>query len=169
MFKQQLNKVKAFVFDVDGVLTNSDVLVLNNGEFARTMSTRDGFALMLAKKKGYHVCIITAGTSNAILNRMENLGINDVHITVRDKVAVLTKFMEDNGLSADEVLYMGDDLPDYKAIQVAGVRTCPLDAVDQIKALCHYISDIAGGKGCVRDVIEQTMRLQKSWPLDGNY
>ncbi|MCH7535523.1 MAG: HAD hydrolase-like protein [Bacteroidetes bacterium] len=169
VFKQKLNNVKAFVLDVDGVLTNGDVLILNNGEFARTMSTRDGFAMMLAKKKGYEICVITAGQSEAVRDRMERLGVTDVHIDVTNKVEVLKNFIRDKELDAEQVLYMGDDLPDYRAIQIAGVKTCPADAAEDIKALCDYISDMKGGQGCVRDVIEQTLRLHGNWPIDGNY
>jgi len=158
--------VKAFVLDVDGVLTDNTVLVLENNELARKMSIRDGYALQLAVKKGYHICIISGGSSDAVRVRLEKLGVMDVFMNKRDKKEVLLQFVQSLQLKWEEVLYMGDDIPDFEVMQMAGLACCPADAVPEIKQVSHYISPYNGGEGCVRDVIEKTLKLNGHWNAD---
>lgn len=159
----EIKKVKLFVFDIDGVLTNGSLLVLETGEMARNMSVKDGYALQLAVKKGYKILVISGADSPAAKLRLEKLGIKDVFLKTLDKAAVLSKFMSKNKLAKEEVLYMGDDMPDIKPMQLSGIPCCPEDAVPQVKAISKYISRYKGGNGCVRDVIEKTLTLNGQW------
>ncbi len=162
-FKQLLNKVNTFIFDVDGVLTDGTVLLMPNGEQVRNMNIKDGYALQLAIKKGYRVAIISGGKSEEVRTRMLGLGIQDVYLGVSYKLEKFEEYLLHNELTAEQVLYMGDDLPDYEVMSKAGVAVCPSDAAPEIASICSYISHKKGGEGCVRDVIEQTMRLQNKW------
>ncbi len=164
LFKTRLNRVKAFFLDVDGVLTDGSLLVMTDGELLRSMNIKDGFALKLAVQKGYHVIVISGGHSKGVEIRLQNLGIRDVYISVQDKLEIFEQCCSRYQLSKEQTLYMGDDLPDLEVIQLAGIAACPSDAVHQIKSLCQYISPYGGGRGCVRDVIEQTLTLQGHWP-----
>ena len=162
-FKELLSGVKAFVFDVDGVMTDGMLVVLQD-ELHRMMNIRDGYALHAASTAGYPICIISGGKSESVRTRLNNLGITEVHLGVKDKTVVLNQFLTAHGLSSAEILYMGDDLPDLDVMRLVGVRCCPADAAPEIRAISLYISPIAGGRGCVRDVIEQVMRLHGNWP-----
>jgi len=158
--------ITCFVFDVDGVLTDGNLLVLPNGVMARTMNIKDGYALQLAVKKGYQVVIISGGNSPEVQNRLEKLGIKEVWMQVENKQAVLEKFMINHQLSKTALLYMGDDIPDLKVMPMAGLPCCPADAVQEIKEMATYISPLKGGGGCVRDVIEKVMKLRGDWGED---
>jgi len=162
-YKTLLSNVKAFAFDVDGVMTDG-MLYLMEGEQYRTMNIRDGYAIVAALEAGYRIFVISGGNSESVRTRLNGLGVEDVFLGVKNKVEVLTELMRKYEISREELLYMGDDLPDYEVIQHAGLRTCPDDASPEIKQLSNYISPIAGGKGCVRDVIEQVMRSRMDWP-----
>ncbi|MFM2134759.1 MAG: hypothetical protein RL021_159 [Bacteroidota bacterium] len=162
-YKQLLNDVKAFAFDVDGVMTDSSLIVLS-GELHRIMNIRDGYALHEAVKAGYPVIVISGGHSESVRERLSKLGVQEIHLGVKDKTSTLKEVLGKQGLNMESVAYMGDDLPDYEVIRLAGLRACPQDAVPEIKALCHYVSPVPGGKGCVRDLIEQVMRVQGKWP-----
>lgn len=162
----QLKKVKAFVFDVDGVLTNGEVLVTEEGEQLRSFYIKDGYALQLAVKQGYPIAIITGGKSLGVKLRLEGLGIKDVFIDASNKTGVLEQWMQKNNIQAESVLYMGDDIPDILVIGIVCFASCPADAVEDIKAISHYISPIKGGKGAVRDIIEKVLRLQNKWNID---
>lgn len=162
-FKEELTKVKAFVFDVDGVLSTATQLLSPEGETVRTSNLKDGFALIYAIKIGIPVCIITGGNTIEVIRRCEKIGITNLYTGTLRKLPCLLDFLEKNNLNADEVMYMGDDLPDYPAMLTVGVPVCPSDAVPEIKAVSHYISDKKGGEGCVRDVIEQVLRAQGKW------
>lgn len=166
MIFDKLKKVKAFVFDVDGVMTDGRVLVHEDGQQLRTFHTRDGYALQLAVKRGYPICVITGGHSSSVIERMDYLGISDVFLGVKDKSKVLDKWLKKNGLSLDDVLYMGDDIPDLKDMSRVGVAACPANAVEEIRAVSAYISPMEGGRGAVRDVIEKVMKLQECWGDD---
>jgi len=155
--------ITTFVFDVDGVLTDGTLIVLPDGVMARRMNIKDGYALQLAVKKGYHVVVISGGNSAEVKDRLLKLGVKDVWMQVEDKAAVLQHFMQQNQLSPAQVLYMGDDIPDLKVMQVAGLPCCPADAVQEIKEISVYISHSKGGDGCARDVIEKTMKLRGNW------
>ncbi len=160
--------VKAFVLDVDGVLTNGNVLVLNDGQMARQMNIKDGYALQLAIKKGYQVLIISGGNDEAVKVRLQKLGITSIFMNVTNKRDVLLEFVTKESLTWPEILYMGDDIPDFATMQMAGLACCPADAVPEIKNISHYISPLEGGRGCVRDVIEKVLKLNEHWNDDGN-
>lgn len=162
-FKELLRDVKAFVFDIDGVLTDGSILVMEDGQMVRSMSTRDGYALQHAVKNGYTIGIISGGKSEAAKNRLLKLGIHDVYIGITDKLDSLKEFMHIHNLKYENILYMGDDMPDYEVMQKCGIPCCPKDSTQEIKELSVYISDKKGGEGCVRDVIEQVMKLHKKW------
>jgi 3-deoxy-D-manno-octulosonate 8-phosphate phosphatase (KDO 8-P phosphatase) len=162
-FKEELTKVKAFVFDVDGVLSAATQVLTQEGETVRTSNLKDGFALIYAIKMGYLICVITGGKTIDVLKRCEKIGIKDVYAGSLKKLPCLYHFLEKNNLKADEVMYMGDDLPDYPVMKMVGIPVCPKDAAVEIKAISHYISDKNGGEGCVREVLEQVMRAQGKW------
>ena len=173
-FKIDMNVLALFkpittlVFDVDGVLTDGTLLVLPGGVMARKMNIKDGYALQLAVKKGYHVVIISGGNSAEVQDRLNKLGVQDVFMQVTDKVAVLQNYLATHNINWKEVLYTGDDIPDVKVMNLAGVACCPVDAVQEIKNICHYISPVAGGFGCGRDIIEKVMKVQGNWNEDSN-
>ncbi len=162
-YKEKLAPIKAFVFDFDGVMTNGDVWVYGDGETVRCGNIKDGFAIQYAVKKGYIVAVISGATSKSIDNRMRMLGVEQIYTGCGDKIKTYEKFLADNGLKEEEVLCMGDDLPDYPLLQRVGVATCPADAAVEIKEIADYISLFPGGRGCVRDVVEQVLRLQGNW------
>ena len=162
-YKEILNRIKTFVFDVDGVFTDGSIHITESGEMLRIMSSRDGYAVQLAVKRGYRVVIITGGHSQGVFKRFQYLGLTDIFIGVKDKLSLLNEFFIENDLDKNESLYMGDDIPDLEVIQELALPACPADAVPEIKAVCKYISSKNGGKGAVRDVIEQTMKLQGTW------
>ena len=163
---EKFKTIKTFVFDVDGVLTDGTLLVLNDGQMARRMNIKDGYALQLAVKKGYRVVIISGGTSDAVRERLEKLGIKDCFLKVDNKKEKLMEYAEENLLIWDEILFMGDDIPDYVPMQLTGLPCCPADAATEIKQISHYISPIIGGSGCARDVIEKVLKLNGHWDLD---
>ena len=162
-FKEELSKVKAFVFDVDGVLASSRVILHPGHEMIRSMNIKDGYAIQYAVRKEYPVAIITGGNSDSVGKRFKNLGVTDIYLRSRNKMDDLHHFIAKREINKENILYMGDDLPDYLVMQEVGFPTCPSDAVEEIKSISTYISDKAGGEGCVRDVIEQVMRLQGRW------
>ena len=166
-FKELLPNVNSFIFDIDGVLSDGSVLVTEKGEQLRTMSTRDGQAITMALKKGYHIAIISGGSSKSVIHRFKYLGITDIFLEVSDKVETLHNYMAAKNIKVENVLYMGDDIPDYYAMQACGVAVCPKNAATEIKEISDYISDKDGGKGCVRDIIEQVMRCNGDWFTPG--
>lgn len=159
--------VKTFVFDVDGVLTDGTLQLLENGVLSRKMHIKDGYALQLAVKKGYHVAIISGGSSSQVEKRLHGLGITDIFLGVVDKKEKLEEYLSENELSPAHALYMGDDIPDYEAMKYVILRTCPNDASPEIKSICQYISPVNGGEGCVRDVIEKVLKLNGDWGGEG--
>jgi 3-deoxy-D-manno-octulosonate 8-phosphate phosphatase (KDO 8-P phosphatase) len=161
-----LKNITTFVFDVDGVLTNGTILIMPNGLMARQMNIKDGYALQLAVKKNYHVVIISGGNSEEVKERMQLLGVRDVYMRITDKKTCLEEYMLVNQLLREEVLFMGDDIPDYQVMQHAGVACCPTDAAQEILSISHYISPLKGGEGCARDVIEKVMKLRGNWQVD---
>ena len=162
-FKEELSKVKAFVFDVDGVLSNAKIYLHPGNDLMRSMNIKDGYAIQYAIRKGYPICIITGGNSQAVKQRFRTLGVSDIYMKSRNKMENLENFLAQNDFGAENILYMGDDIPDYLVMQEVGFPTCPSDAVEEIKSISKYISDKPGGEGCVRDVIEQVLRLQGKW------
>jgi 3-deoxy-D-manno-octulosonate 8-phosphate phosphatase (KDO 8-P phosphatase) len=155
--------INTFVFDVDGVLTDGTLFLFPGGEMVRRMNIKDGYALQLAVKKGYHVIIISGGYSELVKERLEKLGISKVFMNVHDKRIVLQEYMQEHNLVKEQVLFMGDDIPDLEVMEIAGLTTCPQDACTEVKSISKYISPINGGMGCARDVIEKVMKLQNTW------
>lgn len=164
-YKELMNDITTFIFDVDGVLTDSSVHVTEKGEMLRIMNIRDGFAMKAAIESGYNVCIISGGNNDGVRIRLKNLGINDIHLASPDKVATFNEYATLYNINPEHVLYMGDDIPDYHVMQLVGLPTCPQDASPEIKAISKYISHKNGGKGAVREVIEQVMKVQGKWHL----
>ena len=158
-----MNDITTFIFDVDGVLTDGSVFVSNEGEMLRTMNIRDGYALKSAVDAGYNVCIISGGSNEGVRVRLRNLGITDIHLGTPDKVATFDEYTDIYNIKSEQVLYMGDDIPDYHVMKLVGLPTCPQDASTEIKSISKYISHKNGGKGAVRDVIEQVMKVQGKW------
>ena len=156
-------KITTFIFDIDGVLTDGTVLVLENGLQARKMHVKDGFALQMAAKNGYRVLIISGSQSNPVKERLEKLGITDVHMSVLDKRKFTEEYMTKNKLTTKEVLFMGDDIPDLPVMSLIGLPCCPSDAVIEVKESVKYISPMSGGNACVRDVIEKVLKLNDHW------
>jgi len=162
-FKEDLAKIKAFLFDVDGVFSSAKVMLHPSGEIMRTMNIKDGFAIFYTLRKGYPIGIISGANTVSVRLRFTRLGITDIYFESKNKLVDYNHFIQKYDLQPEQVLYMGDDLPDYEVMKAVGFPACPSDAVEEIKAICSYISDKAGGEGCVRDVIEQVLRLQGKW------
>ena len=163
MFLQKLKDITTFIFDVDGVLTDGSVQVTDNGQSLRTFNIKDGYAMQLAVKRGYNVCIISGGDGIAMGKRFFNLGVKDVFLAAGDKVEIFNNYLADKDITATEVLYMGDDIPDLKVMKLVGLPTCPADAVEEIKVVSKFISPYNGGKTAVRDIIEKVMKIQGKW------
>ena len=162
-YKEIMNDITTFIFDVDGVLTDSSVFVTNEGEILRTMNIRDGYAMKAAVESGYNVCIISGGSNEGVRIRLRNLGITDIHLGTPNKVETFYEYTDVYNINPEHVLYMGDDIPDYHVMKLVGLPACPQDASPEIKAISRYISHKNGGKGAVRDVIEQVMKAQGKW------
>jgi 3-deoxy-D-manno-octulosonate 8-phosphate phosphatase (KDO 8-P phosphatase) len=162
-YKELLKNITTLIFDYDGVFTDGKVLITETGEQLRTANVKDGYALQLAKKNGYRIAIISGGTSETVVKRMSGLGITDVFIKVDHKIHVFRDYLKKHNLKLEEVLFMGDDIPDIEIMREAGVSICPADAAEEVKALANYISHMNGGEGCVRDILEQVMKVQGKW------
>lgn len=170
-YKEIMNDITTFIFDVDGVLTDGSVFVTNEGEMLRTMNIRDGYAMKAAVESGYKVCIISGGSNEGVRVRLQNLGITDIYLGTPNKVATFDEYTNLYQIKPENVLYMGDDIPDYHVMKLVGLATCPQDASPEIKTISGYISHKHGGKGAVRDVIEQVMKTQGKWNIhfEGNH
>jgi 3-deoxy-D-manno-octulosonate 8-phosphate phosphatase (KDO 8-P phosphatase) len=170
-YKEVMNEITTFIFDVDGVLTDSSVHITPTGEMLRIMNVRDGFAMKAAVESGYHVCIISGGSNEGVRIRLRNLGITDIYLGSPDKVETFKEYCDIYSIKPEQVLYMGDDIPDFHVMKLVGLPTCPQDSSPEIKAISKYISHKNGGKGAVREVIEQVMKVQGKWHLyyDGKH
>lgn len=166
MIDLNLADIKALVFDVDGVLSSDVMSLATDGNPVRTVNVKDGYALQLAVKCGLHVCIITGARVESLRYRYESLGIKDIYIASSVKVRDYEEFLNRYSLSGEEVLYMGDDIPDYQVMTRCGLPCCPSDAVDEIRSICKYVSPYAGGQGCVRDVVEKVLKAKNLWMAD---
>ncbi len=166
-YKEYLQHITTFVFDVDGVLTDGSIIINTDGELFRTMNIKDGFALKTAVDRGFNVCIISGGTNEGVRARLSGLGITDIHLGTHQKTKTLNEYLASKNLNNENVLFMGDDIPDLDVMQHVGLPCCPQDAVPEIKDICKYISHRKGGKGCVRDVVEQVLKVQGKW-IDGS-
>ncbi len=161
----RFKQITTFIFDLDGVLTDGGLLIYPGGEFVRRMHIKDGYALQLAIKKGYRVAIISGSQSEPVVTRLNKLGVRDVYMQITDKKKKLQEYIQQQGLQWSEVLFMGDDIPDFDVMQQVGLPCCPADAVMEIREASTYISPVAGGQGCVRDVIEKVLKLNDHWEL----
>ena len=166
-YKEDLSGITTLIFDYDGVMTNGVVIISSTGDHLRAGHVKDGYALQLAVKSGYRVVIISGGFSESMRHRCNALNLKDVFLGVAAKVTVFEEYKALHNLKKEEVLYMGDDIPDYHVMKMVGMPVCPADAAQEIKDISRYISHFKGGEGCVRDVIEQVMKLQGKW-LNGN-
>jgi len=166
-YKEYLNDITTLIFDVDGVLTDGTITVTTDGEMLRTMNIKDGFALKTAVDAGYNVCIISGGSNEGVRKRLSGLGIKDIYLGVHNKIEQLNDYFSKKSITKEQTLYMGDDIPDFPVMQLVALPCCPQDAVPEIKAVSKYISHKNGGKGAVRDVIEQILKVQDKW--NGNF
>ena len=162
-YKEILSQIETFIFDVDGVLTDGSLTITTNGEMLRTMNVKDGFALKAALDAGYNIAIISGGTNEGVRDRLKALGIEFIYLGAHNKIKQLNSFVESSDVNLKNILYMGDDLPDIPVLQIVGLSCCPQDAVNEVKDNCNYISSKNGGKGAVRDVIEQVMKIHGKW------
>ncbi|WP_400078432.1 KdsC family phosphatase [Winogradskyella sp. R77965] len=166
-YKEYLANITTFIFDVDGVLTDGTITVTTDGEMLRTMNIKDGFALKTAVDAGFNVCIISGGSNEGVRKRLAGLGIKDIFLGAHNKIEQLNEYTSKHKIGMSQVLYMGDDIPDFPVMKLAGLPCCPQDAVAEIKAISKYVSHKKGGKGAVRDVIEQVLKVQSKW--NGNF
>ena len=164
-YRKKLKTIKALIFDVDGVFSR-EFFAVENGEFHRVMNAKDGLALKYASQKGFLTGIITGGTSESVRQRFENIGVADVYLGYMSKKDALEDFCTKHKISYSDVLYMGDDLPDYEVLKLVEFSACPADAANEIVEIVDYISEKNGGEGCVRDIIEQVMKVQEKWNID---
>lgn len=162
-YKEKLNHLKAFVFDVDGVLTDGSVYLMPDGSIMRKMNCKDGFAIAKAIKKGYKVAIITGGGDKMVSERIKKLGVYNVYMKSTDKVSDFKDFLMVEDLDESQVAYMGDDVPDLGVLDICGLSSCPKNAGIDVLSIAEYVSPKNGGEGCVRDLIEQTMKAQNKW------
>lgn len=166
MINYDLSKIRAVMFDVDGVLSSETIPLHPGGEPMRTVNIKDGYAIQLAEKVGLRIIIITGGTTASVRKRYENLGVEDICMGSAVKINVYDGLLRKYGLRDEEVIFMGDDIPDYEVMRRAGCPCCPADACPDIKAISLYVSTRTGGHGCARDVIEQVLRAQGKWLAD---
>ena len=162
-YKTLLKKITTLIFDIDGVLTDGSVLVTSDGEMLRKMNTRDGLALKLAIDAGLNVCIISGGSNEGVRKRLYGLGLKDVILGAHDKIKNLRTLMASLNVKKEEIMYMGDDIPDIPVMAVVGLPCCPQDAVPEVKAVSEYISHINGGQGAARDIVEQILKIKGHW------
>ncbi|MDJ0645586.1 MAG: 3-deoxy-D-manno-octulosonate 8-phosphate phosphatase [Flavobacteriaceae bacterium] len=166
-YKEIMPQITTFIFDVDGVLTDGNVTVFTDGQLIRQMNIKDGYAIKTAIKKGYNICVISGGTNEGVRSRLQGLGVTDVYLGAHHKIDQLDEYLDINDIKPENVLYMGDDIPDYPVMKLVALPACPKDAVPEIQDISLYISQKKGGNGCVRDVIEQVLKVQDNW--NGDY
>lgn len=166
MINYDLNRVRAIIFDVDGVLSCSTVNMDADGQPLRTINVKDGYAIQLAEKMGLRIAIMTGGHAENIVRRYQYLGVEDIYMSCAMKRDTFAAFLQKYRLEKDEVIYMGDDIPDFEVMQLCGCPCCPSDAAPEIKAISLYVSSLRGGCGCARDIIEQVLQVQGKWLSD---
>jgi 3-deoxy-D-manno-octulosonate 8-phosphate phosphatase (KDO 8-P phosphatase) len=162
-YKKAFRDITTFIFDVDGVFTDGGITILPNGEMIRTMNTKDGYAVKAALNAGYKIVVISGGTNEAVRLRLKQLGVKDVLLGIHQKGEALKNYVKENNISLKNILFMGDDIPDIEAMELSFLGCCPNDAVAEVLNAADYISNKNGGKGCVRDVIEQVLKVQGKW------
>lgn len=163
MFLEKLKHIKAILLDVDGVLTNGNLLLTESGEQLRQFNIKDGYALQLAVKRGIKIAALSGARSKGVEHRLRGLGIQDVFLGLDSKIEVYKNYLAKHNLATEEVLFVGDDMPDLQVMTMVGLAVCPADAVEEIKAISHYISPKNGGEGCVRDIVEKVLKIQNLW------
>ena len=156
-------KCKAVIMDVDGVLTDGSLLVNEDGKELRVMNIRDGYAIQLAAKSGIELCVISGGSSEGVETRLKRLGVQSIFMKAVNKKDIYEKWMKEKKFQSSEILFIGDDMPDLELMQHAGIKCCPADAIHELKEICNYISPFAGGRGCVRDILEKILKLNGKW------
>lgn len=161
--KDLLSEITTFIFDYDGVMTDGTVYMDSHGDPLRTSNVKDGYAIQLARKLGYNVAVISGAIYTNITTRMNSLGVEDVFTAVPNKVVKLEEYMHQKNLKSNQIVFVGDDIPDIKVMRMVGVPACPADAADEVKQVSVYVSDRPGGRGCVRDIIEKTLKVQGKW------
>lgn len=162
-FKEDIARVEAFVFDVDGVMTDGGIIPTPDGDFIRRYYAKDGYAIAYAIREGYKICVISGGRGEMLRRRLEMLGVERMYLNCMDKIAAIKEFIADNNLNAENVIYMGDDIPDLECMQVVGIPVCPADACMEVIEASRYVSEYDGGRGAVRDIVEQVLRAQNKW------
>ena len=162
-YKEHLKDITTFIIDVDGVLTDGSLLITTKGEMLRKMNVKDGYALKTALLKGYNVCIISGGNNEGVRNRLKGLGVTDIYLGVHHKVEPLQEYLDINEIAPENALYMGDDLPDISPMKMVALASCPQNAAAEVKAISDYVSHKNGGEGCVRDIIEQVLKVRGDW------
>ncbi len=168
-YKELLGGINAFLFDVDGVFTDNRTLLIPDMDPVRTFYTRDAFAVQHAVKEGYRIVIITGGRSKGVADSFGRLGVTEFNNSIRNKEELFDRLVAETGLDPQHTAYMGDDLPDLRVMQRVALPACPSDAAEEIKAISTYVSRYPGGGGCVRDLLEQAMKVQGKWLTDGAY
>jgi 3-deoxy-D-manno-octulosonate 8-phosphate phosphatase (KDO 8-P phosphatase) len=168
-YKQLLKQIKGLAFDVDGVFTDGQVYLFSDKEYVRSVNIKDGYAVQHCIKMGFPIAIITGGNSDEVRKRFEYLGVTDIYMRSSSKILDYEKFRTKYGFDHSEILYMGDDLPDFEIMKRVGLPTCPADAAHEIREISKYISDKAGGEGCARDVIEQLLRIHNKWLVEESF
>ena len=163
MINDDLTKIRAVFLDVDGVLSCETIPQHPDGDPMRTVNIKDGYALQHAVKSGLVLAVITGGKTEAVRVRYEGLGLKDVYLGASVKIKIYSELKEKYSLADEEIAYVGDDIPDYEVLQACGLPCCPSDAAPEIKEICTYISHREGGKGCVRDIVEQILKAQDLW------
>lgn len=162
-YKELLININTFIFDVDGVLTDGSLIITNDGDMLRSMNVKDGYALKSALDAGYNIAIISGGTNEGVRTRLKSLGVEFIYLGAHNKLEQLNSFVNSSNVDLNNTLYMGDDIPDIPVLKIAGLSCCPQDAVNEVKSVCNYVSNKNGGKGAVRDVIEQVMKIHGKW------
>lgn len=168
-YKSLLSNINTFIFDYDGVLSNGTIILQADGEALRTANVKDGYSLQLAVKLGFNVAIISGGLSASMRKRFEALKIKDFYLGVSNKLEVFNNYIKEKNLKPENIIYMGDDIPDFHVMKEVGLPCCPADAVPEIKSISKYISSYEGGRGCVRDIIEQTLKVQNKWMTEDGF
>lgn len=166
-FKEDIAKTKAFILDVDGVMTDGGIMPIEGGmDFIRKYNAKDGYAIAYAVRRGYKVCVITGGHGNLLRSRMERLGVTRLYLNCMDKIAAMQEFFAEYDVDPATTIYMGDDIPDLECMELVGIPVCPADACSEVVEASRYVSEFCGGRGAVRDIIEQTLRAQDEWAKD---
>ena len=168
-FLTKLKDITTFIFDVDGVLTDGSVFVTENGEQSRAFNIKDGYAIQLAVKCGYNVCVVSGSRSKSTLYRLNSLGVTDVYMGIHTKIEKVKIYLEERSIMHENVLYMGDDIPELEVMKMVGLPVCPGDAAEEIKAVSSYVSPVMGGRGCARDIIEKVLKIQGKWMKEQAY